>query len=108
MKTKEEIVTNENLHTDWQVPVIKTSAMNGVGIGELTAAVNAHRVFLQDSGEWKIRSTERLKALLERLVRDSLYDAWNDPDNQLKMEEILRLAAEHKRSPYQSVQNLLN
>ncbi len=99
---------NENLHTDWQVPVIKTSALNGDGIGELTAAVNAHRVFLQEGGEWNVRSTARLKTLLERLVRDSLYDAWNDPDNQLKMEEILRLAAEHKRSPYQSVQNLLN
>ena len=99
---------NENLHTDWQVPVIKTSALNGDGIGELTAAVNAHRVFLQEGGEWKIRSTERLKALLERLVRDSLYDAWNSPSNQVKMEKILRLATDHKCSPYQSVQNLLN
>jgi len=99
--------SNENSHTDWQVPVIKTSALNGDGISEVTAAVNAHHVFLQDSGEWKIRSTVRLNALLERLVRDSLYDAWNDPPNQKKMEEILRLAADHQRSPYQSVQDLL-
>jgi LAO/AO transport system kinase len=43
--------TNDISRTNWHVPVIKTSALNGDGIGELTAAVNAHRVFLQESGK---------------------------------------------------------
>ena len=91
----------------WQVPVIKTSALNGDGVDELAAAVHAHRAFLRDSGEWEARSTARLKDLLERLVRESLYDAWKDPTNQVKMGEILRLVADHTRSPYQAVQDLL-
>jgi len=99
--------SNENSRTNWQVPVIKTSALNGDGIDDLAAAVNAHRVFLQESGEWKIRSTARLKNLLERLIRDSLYDAWNDPPNQVKMVKILRLATDHTCSPFQSVRDLL-
>ena len=99
--------SNENSHTNWQVPVIKTSALNGDGINELAVAVHAHRGFLRDSGEWETRSIARLKDLLERLVRDSLYEAWNDPPNQKKMQKILRLVADHKRSPYQAVRNLL-
>lgn len=99
--------SDKNLHSRWQVPVIKTSALNGDGVDELAAAVNAHRVYLQNSGEWKIRSTARLKDLLERLVRESLYDDWNDPANQEKMQEILGLVADHKRSPYQAVRDFL-
>jgi len=99
--------SSDNPHSNWQVPIIKTSALNGDGIDELAAAVNAHRAFLQNSGEWKTRSEARLKDLLERLVRDSLYDAWNDPPNQKKMEEILRLVADHQRSPYQAARDLL-
>jgi LAO/AO transport system kinase len=98
---------NENSHNIWQVPVILTSALNGDGVDELAAAVNAHRAFLRDSGEWELRSTARLKDLLECLVRDSLYDNWNDPANQVKMSKILRLVADHQRSPYQAVRDLI-
>ena len=99
--------SKKNSHSSWQVPVIKTSALNGEGIDELAAAVHAHRAFLRDSGEWKTRSEARLKGLLERLVRDLLYMSWNDPPNQVKMGKILRLVADHKRSPYQAARDLL-
>jgi LAO/AO transport system kinase len=105
----EEIHTrsDNNSCSNWHVPVIKTSALNGDGINELAAAVHAHRAFLRDSGEWKARSETRLKDLLERLVRDSLYMSWNDPANQKKMKKTLRLVANHKCSPYQAAQDLL-
>ncbi len=99
--------SDKNLHSRWQVPVIKTSALNGDGIDELAAAVDAHHAFLRDSGEWITRSTARLKDLLERLVRDALYDAWNDLPNQEKMGKILRLVADRERLPYQAVRDLL-
>ena len=99
--------SDRNLHNRWQVPVIKTSALNGDGVDELAAAVHAHRAFLRESGEWKTRSTARLKDLLERLVRDSLYMSWDDPANRMKMEKILRLVADHQRSPYQAARDLL-
>jgi LAO/AO transport system kinase len=98
--------SDKNLQGKWQVPVIKTSALNGDGVDELAAAVHAHHAFLRESGEWKTRSEARLKDLLERLVRDLLYDAWNDPTNQVKMLKILRMVADHQRSPYQAVRDL--
>ena len=99
--------SDKDLFSRWQVPVIKTSALNGDGVDELAAAVHAHRAFLRESGEWKTRSTARLKDLLERLVRDSLYMSWDDPANRMKMEKILRLVADHQRSPYQAARDLL-
>lgn len=99
--------SDKDLFSRWQVPVIKTSALNGDGVDELAAAVHTHRAFLRESGEWKTRSTARLKDLLERLVRDSLYMSWDDPANRMKMEKILRLVADHQRSPYQAARDLL-
>lgn len=99
--------SDQDTNEIWQVPVVKTSALNGDGIDELAAKVNAHGAYLKESGEWKIRSVARLKILLQRLVKESLYDSWNDPANQKKMDEILQLMADHKRSPSQAVQDLL-
>ena len=98
---------NEKSGNSWQVPVIKTSALNGDGGDELAAAVHAHRAYLRDSGEWKMRSEARLKDLLEKLVRDALYRSWDDPDNQNKLQKILHEVANHQRSPYQAVRDLL-
>jgi len=98
---------DDNSHNSWKVPVIKTSALNGDGVDEIAAAVHAHRAFLQNSGEWRVRSETRLKNLLEKLVRDSLYVSWNDPANQRKMEKIFQLVVEHKQSPYQAAWDLL-
>jgi LAO/AO transport system kinase len=98
---------NKTNHVDWEVPVIKVSALNGDGIGTLTDQVLAHRTFLETSGEWEIRSHARLRTLLEKLIKETLFETWNTPKNQKIMEEMLALAAEKKKSPHQIVKNLL-
>ena len=100
--------SNNYPQSNWSVPVIQVSALNGDGIDELATEVNTHHAYLKESGEWKIRSEARLKALLERLVKESLYDSWNDPENQNKMDELIHLALEKKRSPYQIVKDILD
>ena len=96
-----------NLQVDWDVPVIKISALNGDGISELAKTVNAHQIFLKESGEWKVRSQAHLKELIKRLVKESLYEAWNDSENKNKIKKMLALAVEKKDSPYHLVKNLL-
>jgi len=44
------------------VPVIKTSATRGEGVGELLAAIDAHREYLVSSGQYE----QRRQAILER------------------------------------------
>jgi LAO/AO transport system kinase len=92
---------NETAHIGWDVPVIKVSALNGDGIELLLEHVLDHRVYLEKSGEGKIRSRARLKTLMERLIKESLFENWNTSKNQKIMEEMLALAAEKEKSPYQ-------
>ncbi|MDO9545335.1 MAG: methylmalonyl Co-A mutase-associated GTPase MeaB, partial [Pelolinea sp.] len=99
--------SEDNSNSVWHVPVIKVSALNGDGIGELAVKVNAHHEYLRGSGEWVTRSEARLKDLLQRLVKESLFEAWNDAENQNRMDEMLALMVKKKRSPYQIVQDLL-
>jgi LAO/AO transport system kinase len=90
---------------NWDVPVLKTSALNRDGIDFLAEQVLAHRAYLIKSGEWETRSLARLKTLLEKLIKESLFEIWSSPNN--KMEEMLTLAAEKEMSPYQIVKNYL-
>ena len=55
----------------WQVPVLKTSAVNEEGINTLAAAIREHAVYLRDSGEGQRR---RARAV-EQDVRARLGDA---------------------------------
>lgn len=93
--------------SNWSVPVVKVSAVNGDGIDDLAEKVIAHREFLKESGERESRTEARLKKLLERLVKESLYESWNNTKNQNKIEKIYNLVVEKKRSPYQIVKDML-
>ena len=47
-------------HSDWRPPVLETVASAGTGIGEIWAAIGAHRAFLASSGEGERRRKARL------------------------------------------------
>lgn len=61
---------------DWSVPVIRTSAESGVGIGDLMMAIDAHGLHLKDTGELAVRQrliTEmRVLKTAEDIVRGRL------------------------------------
>lgn len=62
--------------TDWQVPVLATSAQNREGIGDLVDSIATHRQHLLQSGEMAIRRRRILEMRVlksaEELVRDRL------------------------------------
>ena len=93
----------------WTPPIIKTVAMDGRGIPELTAAIVSYEQFLEQKdlllkkkiSSWRERLIEMLRdGLLERLLSERLPEA-----------EIARLAAEiaeHKRDPYSLVEEIVS
>ncbi len=70
----------------WQPPVLSTVAVRGEGVGELVAALEAHRAYLDSSGEGARRARERARAAvlaaaqaqmaatLERAAADDRWD----------------------------------
>jgi LAO/AO transport system kinase len=56
----------------WKVIVMKTVATDGSGISELRERVEAHRRWLQESGEMAVREQLRIANTLENIVRAEL------------------------------------
>ena len=60
----------------WKPPVLKASAAQGTGIDEVVDAMNAHRAWLAESGEDRVRRHRRVReeitALLLGAVRERL------------------------------------
>lgn len=92
---------------DWQVPVLATISTRGDGIEDLYAAIVQHEKFLQDSGEWKSREQERIRAEMHVLLRDQLATRFlaNQPDG--RFDEVMQRVYAKDLSPRQAVERLL-
>lgn len=76
----------------WQIPVLKTTALNGEGIPELVETIAAHRKHLVESGELEIRRRARAEAR----IRDVL-------DRELKRAARRRVAGDRLASELDAV-----
>src|SRR5256885_11857279 len=93
----------------WEPPVLATTATAGVGMDELTAALDRHYAYLQTSGMLAERRRRRLaartRAVLERKLRRWLLEATH-------VEQLLasRLddVADGRRSPYDVAAEILD
>ena len=93
----------------WEPPVLGTVATTGVGVDELTAALDRHYAYLQTSGMLaegrRRRLAARTRAVLERKLRRWLLEG-------TRVEELLasRLdeLADGRRSPYDIAAEILD
>lgn len=92
----------------WIPPVCKTVAIEGIGIGELTLAIQHHYGHLKQTGELASRERSRLQAELEGLLRDVLVSRWRTALSDGKYEEMLQRMLERQVSPWQAVEELIS
>jgi LAO/AO transport system kinase len=92
----------------WQPPILRTVATEGAGIAELAAAIQKHRLFLQENGDWQRREQARLSAELDALLREALVENWRRSISESQYLETLNRMYEREISPAQAVTVLLN
>lgn len=89
--------------SDWEAPVVRTSAIKGEGIEELVKAIDSHRNWLRESGEENTRLRDIIAAeisvrvqqgLLHRLSAEHDADLQNLVDRVAKREITSHRAAE--------------
>ena len=85
----------------WAIPVIKTVAQSGEGIGELARTLDRHRVYLHGSGELsrrrQARLAERVRAVVERRLQRL---AWTLGPGERILAESLEALEAGEASPY--------
>jgi len=91
----------------WTPPILPTISTTGEGIDELIEQLQAHRDYLEKSGEWQIRDAARLKNDLENLLGAALRAHWESSISQNDYQKVLARVISRKSSPGKAVEELL-
>jgi LAO/AO transport system kinase len=89
-------------HGGWAIPVIKTVAQNGDGVDQVLATLDAHAVYLRESGELsrrrQARLAERVRGVVDRLLR---LHAWGEGPGTEILARALPALESGDESPYE-------
>ena len=80
---------------DWKVPVVRTEAAKGEGIGDLLEQIDAHHAYITETGSLSERRARNLRAEVlgiaaARMRRDLEDRASSDPEWEQLMESVVR------------------
>ena len=93
---------------DWEVPILATEAANGLGVGELLAAIGRHRAALEATGglarRRQARRTRELRALILAELRGAVDRALHDGG---VLEPLLAEVEGGRLDPYTAVAEVL-
>jgi LAO/AO transport system kinase len=86
--------SEEEVRARWRVPIVRTEAVRGEGVGELAEAVDRHREHIEDAGQLAERRRRHLRnevlaiatARMRRRLEEDLED---DPEFKRLIEEVV-------------------
>jgi LAO/AO transport system kinase len=93
--------------TPWQVPVVLTVAERGDGVGELVAAIAAHREHLESSGELDRRRRQRAAREIEEVALADLRGELGELGHGEALDTLADQVAAGKLGPYSAADQLL-
>jgi LAO/AO transport system kinase len=96
---KPDMIEENDKHEHWIPPVLKTVSTEGAGIEEVVAAVENHKKFLREQGQWHQRDAARLQEELNELLMAAFAAEWRSKVNQSRIDEVLGEMLERKISP---------
>jgi LAO/AO transport system kinase len=93
--------------SSWKVPILKTSALNDNGIGDLANMIAKHHAHLHESGAWEERERVRIKDLFERLLHEKVLAEWQNSHKKSDLESTIEEIRQRRISPRQAVDRFL-
>jgi len=98
----------EEVRASWRVPIVRTEAIDGRGVAELTDALQAHRAHIMAAGELEVRRARNLRnevlviatARMRRQLEDELRD-------DAAFERLLEEVVERRLDPASAASALL-
>jgi LAO/AO transport system kinase len=102
-----EMAMHLNSPNGWAVPVLQTSAVSGQGVEELAGALESHKNFLQNTGEWLQRERARSRREVEQLLTRRFLERLEMAIPASERERVLTAVAERDLDPYTAVETLL-
>jgi LAO/AO transport system kinase len=93
----------------WEIPVLTTNALEDEGVGELVAAIEAHRTWLEASGELAMRRRERARRRVHDVVdREIRRVAWSSTQTTARLDAGLDRIEAGEATPYVVAREILD
>jgi LAO/AO transport system kinase len=97
-----------NLKNRWRPPVLKTIAIDNIGIQELLQEINNHIKYLNESGELEQRRQESAKKEIFDLIQEKWKEILSSSINNGFLNKIAARIVKREEDPYTAVKTLSN
>jgi LAO/AO transport system kinase len=91
----------------WKTPIVRTSAQTGEGISQLVEAIDKHRAWARESGEYLDRRRGAARSEVEALLREALLRELEGRVGASRVDAAVARVAERSLDPYAAVEELL-
>jgi LAO/AO transport system kinase len=91
----------------WKPPIVQTVAQTGQGVDEVVEKIDAHRAWLETSGELNRRRVRRARDEIEAIAVTVLRARWGDVHARTELDELADQVAAGKSDPYAAADVLL-
>lgn len=92
--------------SEWDSPVLLTTASKGEGVSEVVDAFEGHLAFLRERGGLERRRRHRLEQHLRDLLRDRLWGAFYRRIPEQEWRDVVKALAARELTPYQAAERL--
>lgn len=84
----------------WKIPVLRTSALKGTGLVELTDAIQQHRAYLDQSGQLARRAQRQVRSEIETLILHTVASALKQTISAAEWQSLVDAITARERDPY--------
>ena len=91
----------------WRPPIVMTVAQKGEGLDEVAAQLDAHRAWMESSGELEKRRTRRARDEIEAIAVTALRARWGDVHGRSELDELAAAVVAGESDPYAAADVLL-
>ena len=97
----------ERTEDDWKPPIVLTVAQTGQGVDEVVEKIDAHRAWMESSGELDRRRVRRARDEIEAIAVTALRERWGDVHERTELDALAEKVAAGDSDPYAAADSLL-
>ena len=91
----------------WKPPIVLTVAQTGQGVDEVVEKIDAHRAWMESSGELNRRRVRRARDEIEAIAVTALRARWGDVHARTELDDLADQVVAGKTDPYAAADVLL-
>ena len=92
----------------WKPPIVQTVAQTGQGVDEVVEKIDAHRAWMESSGELDRRRVRRARDEIEAIAVTALRERWGNVHERTELDDLAQAVADGESDPYRAADELLD